>query len=145
MAALAAPLIGGPAHRSVDEGAWDVRRSGRSAPRRRIDQAVSRVVVLVSLAVLAGCARHGASPAGRSLVEAMPGFQLVCSARGLRPGTEAFEGCVRERAAAWRGAGGVPGASGPPEAAGGKPGVAAGTECRLSPLGGYHCEQRPAP
>ena len=57
------------------------------------------------LVLLAGCAGQALTPRRSTLVEVMPRFQLTCSSRGLRPGTEAFDGCVEEQVAAWQGNG----------------------------------------
>ena len=119
------------------------RKDSRSPGRRALRVAGSSLLI----ALLAGCAQLGSEPAQPTLVRVMPRFQLACSAQGLRPGTDAFEGCVRERVAAWRGVGGARDAPGSPRRADTKAGAAApgAAECRLSPLGGYHCERRSKP
>lgn len=105
------------------------------------------VTLAVAAAALAGCAaQQQILGPTRSLPEMMPRFQLACSAKGLRPGTDAFEGCVRGEVAAWRGTSDARDAAPaePPAAApGAKPATpSAPPECRLSPLGGYDCGRR---
>lgn len=94
--------------------------------------------------LLAGCAGQALTPRRSTLVEVMPRFQLTCSARGLRLGTEAFEGCVEEQVAAWQGTSAAQDTGRPstgPDAAdkARKP-----ADCELSPLGGYYCKPRPS-
>ena len=116
-------------------------KGSRSRGRRVLRVAGSSLL----LALLAGCAQLGPEPARPSLIEVMPRFQLACSAQGLRPGTDAFEGCVQEQVARWQETGGSRNLPNRPEAADTRARPPAAAECRLSPLGGYHCEERPGP
>jgi hypothetical protein len=79
------------------------------------------------LAALGGCAGPTLGPSGGHL-ESTAQRQVACSAKGLRPGTDAFAACLGDAAA---------GTSSPEPKSGAAPTKPA--NCRLSPLGGYIC------
>lgn len=112
----------------------------RGAGEGALVRAIAGLAILAGAAALAGCAGGTARPSA-SLAEMMPRFQVACSARGLRPGGEAFEACVRKEVAVWRGTEDRGEASA--KAEGGA--VAKAGNCRLSPLGGYDCGPRSRP
>jgi hypothetical protein len=88
------------------------------------------IVIMVALTTIAGCAGPTLGPAGGRL-EATTQSQVTCSAKGLRPGTDAFNACLGDRERS----------TGPAEKATGAPTATA--DCKLSPLGGYICTHRP--
>ncbi len=102
------------------------------------------IAAALPLVLLAGCAGQALTPRRSTLVEVMPRFQLTCSARGLRPGTDAFEGCVEEQVAAWQGAGSTQGTGRPSAGPDARKKATEPADCELSPLGGYYCKPRPS-
>jgi hypothetical protein len=102
------------------------------------------IAAVLPLLLLAGCAGQALTPRRSTLVEVMPRFQLTCSSRGLRPGTDAFEGCVQEQVADWQGTSTAQDTGRPSAGPNAGDKARKPADCELSPLGGYYCKPRPS-